>query len=78
MRRLIALVMLVSAFSLSGCATTGPPAPKAADVQPLTAGQSAKPLIRCSTCGVEFTTIKDVQKHMIDFPAHKLEPMQDN
>jgi uncharacterized C2H2 Zn-finger protein len=35
-----------------------------------------KPLVKCSSCGVEFTTIKDLQMHMKVHPEHKLVPME--
>ncbi len=73
MRRLIAIVLFASALSFFGCATTETAAPTA---KPVTTGEVAKPLIKCSTCGVEFTTLKDLQEHMKKFPEHKIVPIE--
>jgi DNA-directed RNA polymerase subunit RPC12/RpoP len=37
--------------------------------------ETAKPLIKCSTCGVEFTTLKGAEEHIKTHPGHKIAPL---
>ncbi len=77
MRRLIAMVVFASALSLFGCATTETAAPTpTTQPQPVTATGGSKPLIKCSTCGVEFTTLQELQEHMKAHPEHKIVPVE--
>ncbi len=76
MRSLIAIVLFASALSLMGCATTETTAPKPKAEEAVTTGQKAKPLIKCSTCGVEFTTREEAEEHIKTHPEHKLAPME--
>jgi hypothetical protein len=76
MQRLVAIVMFASALSLLGCATTETTAPKTKVEKPVTTGQEAKPIIKCSTCGVEFTTREQAEEHLKTHPGHKLTPME--
>jgi DNA-directed RNA polymerase subunit RPC12/RpoP len=72
MRRLVYIVTFCLPLLLFGVAMaeTSKPAP-----EPVAATGASKPLIKCSTCGVEFTTIKELEKHMMAHPEHKLVPM---
>ena len=62
MRKLLALVMLGSALCLVTC-----PVAKAAE--PTT--EAAKPLIKCDTCGVVFTSQAGMEDHLKAHPTHK-------
>ncbi len=70
MRRLITLVVLCLPLFLFSVATAQTPAPAEQPAQ--TTGGVAKPLIKCSTCGAEFTTLREVQEHLKAHPEHKL------
>ncbi len=61
MRKLLALIVLGSALSLFGCATTEPPARKA---------ESPRQSIRCTTCGAEFTSQAGIEDHLKTHPGH--------
>ena len=62
MRNFMAMVVFGSALSLFGYTT----------VQTATAEtEAAKPLIRCSTCGVEFTSPAGLTDHLKSHPDHK-------
>ena len=37
-------------------------------------GEVSKNLIKCSTCGTEFTTLKELQEHLKAHPEHKVVP----
>jgi hypothetical protein len=77
MKRIIfAVVLFASALSLLGCATTEKAAPTPKADQAETTGQKAKPLIKCSTCGVEFTTREEAEEHIKTHPEHKTAPME--
>jgi hypothetical protein len=83
MRQFLTVLFLGSAMTLFGIFTTVVPsladeatAPKAEVAAPMAEGESTKQLIKCSTCGVEFTTLKESQEHMKTHPEHKLAPIQ--
>ena len=66
MRSLISLIIVGLALSLfsfasAGMATGEPAAGKT---------EAAKPLIRCSTCGVEFTSSAGIEQHLKAHPEH--------
>jgi DNA-directed RNA polymerase subunit RPC12/RpoP len=82
MHRFITVIFAVSALALFCVFTSGVPtladettAPKSEAATPVTGGDVAKPLIKCQTCGVEFTTLKGLQEHMIAHPGHKIVPI---
>ncbi len=67
MRKLLAIILLGSALSLTGCATTEAPAQKA---------ESPKQFIKCATCGAEFTSSAGLTQHLKEHPDHKaVEPL---
>ncbi|MDD2319909.1 MAG: C2H2-type zinc finger protein [Geobacteraceae bacterium] len=67
MRKLLTIILLGSALSLGGCATTEAPAQKA---------ESPKQFIKCSTCGAEFTSNVGIIEHIKEHPDHKaVEPL---
>ncbi len=67
MRRLLSLIFAAVVLCLFGFANSG----LAAD-EPVSAGQgTVKPLIKCSTCGVEFTSQAGLEEHLKAFPEHK-------
>src|SRR6266498_4318768 len=66
MRRLIAMVVFASALSLYVCAMADTTIPKS---------EAAKPLIKCSTCGVEFTSQAGIQDHLKAHPDHMAAPV---
>ena len=78
MKRIIfSVVLFASALSLFACVTTPPPhEPKPMAEQPATTGQKAKPLIKCSTCGVEFTTREEAEEHIKTHPEHQVAPTE--
>jgi hypothetical protein len=76
MRKLVSIVLFASALSLLGCATTETTAPKTKVEKPVTTGQKAKPLIKCATCGVEFTTQKELEEHLKTHPGHEAAPTE--
>jgi hypothetical protein len=77
MRGLMMIVLFASALSLFGCAVTpAPHEPAAGAGKPVTTGQKAKPLIKCGTCGVEFTTQKELEEHIKTHPGHEAAPME--
>ena len=61
MRQILAILFLGSALVLFGLVTT---------VVPSSAAETAKPLIKCSTCGVEFTSQAGMEDHYITHPEH--------
>jgi len=68
MRQILAIVFLASALALFGLVTTGVPS---------LAAEAAKPLIKCSTCGVEFTSQAGIEDHYAAHPEHmKAAPAQ--
>jgi DNA-directed RNA polymerase subunit RPC12/RpoP len=82
MRQILTVFLLGSALALFGIFTAVVPsladeatAPKSEVAAPVTEGESAKQLIKCSTCGVEFTTLKEAQEHIKTHPGHKLAPI---
>ena len=82
MRQFLTVFFLGSALALFSIFTPGVPsladeatAPKTEVATPVTGGEAARPLIKCQTCGVEFTTLKELQEHMIAHPEHKLVPL---
>ena len=82
MRQLLTVFFLGSALALFTISTSAAPsladettAPKSEAVTPVTQGAAAKPLIKCSTCGVEFTTLKEAEEHVKTHPEHKIAPM---
>ena len=77
MKRIIfAVVLFASAISLFACVTTPPPHEPQPTAQGITTGQKAKPLIKCSTCGVEFTTREEAEEHMKTHPEHQVAPTE--
>ncbi len=66
MRRLIAVVLFASAFCLVGYMTTGLSMAEGSAVKT----EDAKPLIKCSTCGVEFTSRAGLVDHLKTHPGH--------
>jgi DNA-directed RNA polymerase subunit RPC12/RpoP len=65
MRRLISLVIVGMALSIFSFASTG-----MARVNMLPKTEAAKPLIKCSTCGVEFTSSAGIEQHLKAHPEH--------
>lgn len=61
MRRFLALVLFGSSLALFGCATTNTTPTKSS---------AAKTLIRCSTCGAEFTSSAGITEHLKSHPGH--------
>ncbi len=72
MRRLTALVVFSLSLLLTGLAMAETPMPAVQQGQATV--KAATPLVRCSTCGVEFTTLKGLQEHLIAHPGHKIVP----
>jgi len=62
MRNLLAVILLGSALSITGCATVDAPAQKT---------ESAKQFIKCSTCGAEFTSPAGLSEHVKQYPDHQ-------
>jgi len=82
MRQFFTVFLLGSTLALFGIFTAGVPsladetsAMKSEVAAPVTEGESAKPLIKCSTCGVEFTTLKEAEEHVKTHPEHKMAPI---
>lgn len=67
MRKLLALVMLGLALSLFV-------SPVSRAVEPTS--EVPKPLIKCSTCGVEFTSQVGIEDHLKTHPTHKAATIQ--
>jgi len=65
MRRLLALIVFVSALSLGVYAIADTDTPQA---------ENQKPLIKCATCGVEFTSKAGQEEHLKAHPDHKAAP----
>ncbi len=61
MRQILAILFLGSALVLFGVVTTGVPS---------LAAEQDKPLIKCSTCGVEFTSQAGLTDHYAAHPEH--------
>ena len=61
MRQFLAVFFLGSALALFGIVTT---------VVPSLAAETSKPLIKCSTCGVEFTSQAGMEDHYAAHPEH--------
>ncbi len=61
MRQILAILFLGLALAFFGVVTTGVPS---------MAAETAKPLIRCSTCGVEFTSQAGLEDHYAAHPEH--------
>ena len=61
MKRLLALVLFGSSLALLGCATTSTTPTKSS---------AERPLIRCSTCGTEFTSSAGITEHLKSHPGH--------
>jgi DNA-directed RNA polymerase subunit RPC12/RpoP len=79
MRRFLTAILAGSALVLFCIFTSGVPSlavesttPKSQTGTTVTGGDVAKPLIKCSTCGVEFTTLKEAEEHLKTHPEHKL------
>lgn len=62
MRQILAILLMGSALVFFGVVTTE---------VPTQAAESAKPLIKCSTCGVEFTSQAGLDEHLKAHPDHK-------
>ncbi|MRR07287.1 MAG: hypothetical protein EG828_10160 [Deltaproteobacteria bacterium] len=62
MRNLLAVILLGSALSITGCATVDAPAQKT---------ESAKQFIKCTTCGAEFTSQAGLVEHQKQQPDHQ-------
>jgi uncharacterized C2H2 Zn-finger protein len=62
MRQLLATFFLIAALALPGLVSTGVPS---------FATESAKPLIKCDTCGVLFTSQAGLEDHLKAYPDHK-------
>jgi uncharacterized C2H2 Zn-finger protein len=67
MRRLLSLVFVGMVVCLFGLASTG----LAMDEVVSTNSGTVKPLIKCSTCGVEFTSQAGLEEHLKVNPEHK-------
>lgn len=74
MRRIITAVALALPMSLFCLHVSAAPA-LAAQPMAATGKHSPAPLVKCSTCGVEFTTINELQEHLKAHKDHKLEPI---
>ena len=61
MRQLLVVLFLGSALALFGIATTNVPS---------LAAETTKQLIKCSTCGVEFTSQAGIEDHYKAYPEH--------
>ncbi len=72
MRKLIYSVIFCLPLLMFGVAMAGTSMPVS---EPAPTAGAAKPLIKCSTCGVEFTTIKQLEEHLKAHPEHKVVPM---
>ena len=66
MRRLLSLVAVGLVLCLFGFASSG----LAMDEPVATKSEAAKPLIKCSTCGVEFTSQAGLEEHLKAHPEH--------
>jgi DNA-directed RNA polymerase subunit RPC12/RpoP len=67
MRRLLSLISVGLILGLFGFATSG-----LATDEPVSANSgTVKPLIKCSTCGVEFTSRAGLEEHLKAYPEHK-------
>jgi DNA-directed RNA polymerase subunit RPC12/RpoP len=62
MRQFLAVLFLGSALALFGLVTTEVPS---------LAAETAKPLIKCDTCGVEFTSQAGMEDHYRAYPEHR-------
>ncbi len=68
MRQVLAILLLGSALAFFGVVATAVPS---------LATETAKPLIKCSTCGVEFTSQAGLEDHYAAHPEHmKAAPAQ--
>ena len=67
MRRLLSLIFVGLALSLFGFASSG----LAIDEPVSSNSGTVKPLIKCSTCGVEFTSQAGLTEHLKSYPEHK-------
>lgn len=76
-RTLFAIAFCAVAVSFFGCATDERTAPRTKPDQASTTGQKAKPLIKCSTCGVEFTTRENAEEHLKTHPEHQVSPVEE-
>lgn len=72
MRRLLTLAIYGVSLCLFSYMTTG--SAIAEDAAAKT--EAAKPLIKCSTCGVEFTSQAGLEEHLKAHPEHKAAPSQ--
>ncbi len=82
MRQKVTVLFLGTAFTLFCVFSSGilsmaneTSAPKVETTTPAATSEVAKPLIKCETCGVEFTTIKELQEHLKAHPEHKVAPV---
>jgi DNA-directed RNA polymerase subunit RPC12/RpoP len=67
MRRLLSLIFVGLVLCLFGFASSG-----LAMDEPVAANSgTVKPLIKCSTCGVEFTSQAGLEEHLKAYPEHK-------
>ena len=70
MRRLLALLAFGVALSLTGYVVADPVATDTGTI---------KPLIKCSTCGSEFTSAAGIEEHVKSHPGHMaLRPENEN
>ncbi len=82
MRQFPAILLSGTALAFFFLFTSAVPSPAAETnaansevAAPIAAGQTAKPLIKCETCGVEFTTIKGLEEHLKAHPEHEVVPI---
>jgi len=67
MRRLLALIIYGVSLCLVGYLTIGSSSANDTSVK----SEVVKPLIKCSTCGVEFTSQAGLEEHLKAHPEHK-------
>ncbi len=82
MRQFITVFFLGSALSLFCIFTVVAPSladepstSKSEVTKSVKGTETAKPLIKCQTCGVEFTTLKGLEEHLKAHPEHKIVPL---
>jgi DNA-directed RNA polymerase subunit RPC12/RpoP len=82
MRQFLAILSFGSALALFFVVSAAVPSfadetagTKSEVATPAAGSEVAKPLIKCSTCGVEFTTLKEEAEHLKAHPEHKMAPL---
>lgn len=71
MFRILSVIMLGAALSIFGVVNSS----MAVGEQP-SGNAASKPLIKCSTCGVEFTSSAGVEQHLKAHPDHEALPVK--